>query len=80
LYSLLIFVPFIIFSYATDYLDGTLFYLPSVSLEAHGKVFLKSLIVLSSWIAGYFSVKHLPLTLNGQIKATHGNVVYLLQK
>ncbi|KAA6348896.1 hypothetical protein EZS27_003696 [termite gut metagenome] len=70
LISSLIFVPFIILSYATDYLDGSLFYLPSVSLEAHGKVFLKSWIVLSSWIAGYFSVKHLPLTLNGPIKAT----------
>jgi transporter family protein len=69
LLSSLIFTPFIILSYATDFLDGSLFYLPPASLETHGKVFLKSLIVLSSWIVGYFSVKHLPLTLNGPIKA-----------
>jgi transporter family protein len=33
-------------------------------------VILKSFIVLSSWITGYFSVKNLPLTITGPIKAT----------
>lgn len=30
----------------------------------------KSLIVLSSWILGYFAVKHLPLTITGPINST----------
>lgn len=70
LFSSLLFVPFIIISYTTDWLDGTMFYVPHVSWETHGRVFLKSMIVLTSWIAGYFSVKHLPLTITGPIKAT----------
>lgn len=36
----------------------------------HRLILLKSLIVLSSWILGYFGIKHLPLTLVGPINAT----------
>jgi transporter family protein len=77
LISSLLFVPFIILSYTTDCLTGTLFYVPPVSLADHGRVFIKSLIVLSSWIAGYFSIKHLPITLSGTIKATQPVVTLL---
>jgi transporter family protein len=70
LISTLIFIPFILFSYTTNLLDETLFYVPRVPLRTHGLVALKSLIVLSSWITGYFSVKNLPLTITGPIKAT----------
>ena len=70
LISSFIFIPFIILSYCTDVLNGTLFYVPQVSLAIHGKVFLKSFVVLSSWITGYFAVKNLPLTITGPIKAT----------
>lgn len=70
LVSSLLFLPFIVLSYATDWLDGTLFYLPRVSWEVHAAVFLKAVIVLSSWIFGYFALKHLPLTISGPIKAT----------
>ena len=70
LISSVIFVPFIFLSYYTDKLDGTLFFVPQVSLATHGMVLLKSVIVLSSWLSGYFSVKNLPLTITGPIKAT----------
>jgi transporter family protein len=70
LVSSLIFVPFIVVSYTTNCLDDTLFYVPPITLDAHIKAFIKSCIVLSSWIFGYFSIKHLPITLNGPIKAT----------
>lgn len=33
-------------------------------------VVVKSVIVLSSWILGYFAIKHLPLTIVGPINAT----------
>ncbi|MDL2245861.1 DMT family transporter [Parabacteroides sp. OttesenSCG-928-J18] len=70
LISNLILLPFILFSYTTNWLDGTMFYLPRVSLETHLAVFLKAVIVLSSWLFGYFGIKHLPLTITGPIKAT----------
>ena len=70
LVSSLIFVPFILLSYCTTQLDGTLLYVPSVPVATHLAVFLKAVIVLLSWIFGYFAVKHLPLTINGPIKAT----------
>jgi transporter family protein len=70
LISVFIFVPFVLLSYATNVLDGTMFYVPHVPLKMHGLVMIKSFIVLSSWITGYFSVKNLPLTITGPIKAT----------
>lgn len=39
-------------------------------LEAHLFILLKSFIVLASWMLGYFSIKHLPLTIAGPINAT----------
>jgi len=70
LISSLIFVPFIFLSFFTDMLDGTMLYVPRVSFETHVAVFIKAVIVLSSWIFGYFALKHLPLTITGPIKAT----------
>lgn len=70
LISSLIFVPFILVSYGTNWLDGTMLYVPRVSFETHVAVFIKAIIVLSSWISGYFALKHLPLTITGPIKAT----------
>ena len=40
------------------------------SAAAHGLVILKSCIVLTSWIFGYFGMKHLPITIVGPINAT----------
>ncbi len=37
----------------------------------------KSLIVLSSWLCGYYGIKHLPLTLVGPINATRPVMVLL---
>ncbi|WP_277466352.1 DMT family transporter [Parabacteroides sp. PF5-6] len=70
LISSLILLPFILLSYFTPVLDGTMFEVPRVSFEVHAAVFLKAVIVLSSWLFGYFGIKHLPLTITGPIKAT----------
>ena len=70
LISSIIFIPFVLLSFFTDVLDGTVFYVPRVSFTTHSMVMLKSVIVLSSWLTGYFSVKNLPLTIVGPIKAT----------
>lgn len=68
--SLLLLPLVLVSSFSPDILQGTIAYVPSVSFETHGYIFVKSVIVLTSWIFGYFAVKHLPLTLTGPINAT----------
>ena len=71
LFSSLIFLPFILISaFAPSLLDSTIFYVPEAGWEVHKFIILKSFIVLSSWIFGYFGMKHLPLTIVGPINAT----------
>ena len=70
LFSSLIFLPFILLSGMTDMLDGSIFHVASGGWEVHKYIVLKALIVLSSWILGYFGMKHLPLTIVGPINAT----------
>lgn len=70
LFSSLIFIPFIILSSSTHILDGSLFYVTQGGWDVHRYIILKSCIVLSSWIFGYFAMKHLPLTIVGPINAT----------
>ena len=38
--SSLLFLPFVLLSYRSDMLDGTMFYVPRVSWQTHGLVFL----------------------------------------
>ncbi len=70
LFSSLIFIPFILLSAHTDVLQGTPFITASGGWHEHQYILLKSLIVLSSWVLGYFGMKHLPLTIVGPINAT----------
>ena len=71
LFSSLIFLPFILVSiFAPDVLGDTIFNVPVAGWETHKYIIIKSFIVLSSWIFGYFGMKHLPLTIVGPINAT----------
>ena len=71
LFSSLIFLPLVLISaYAPSVLNGSIFYVPEAGWEVHKFIILKSFIVLSSWIFGYFGMKHLPLTIVGPINAT----------
>ncbi len=70
LFSSLIFLPFIVLSGSSTVLDGTVFHVASGGWELHRYILLKALIVLASWILGYFGMKHLPLTIVGPINAT----------
>ena len=45
--------------------------------HAHLLVIIKSCIVLSSWIFGYFGLKHLPITIVGPINATRPVLVLI---
>ena len=71
LFSSLIFLPFILLSaFAPGVLEGTMLDVPVVGWEVHKFIIIKSFIVLSSWILGYFGMKHLPITIVGPINAT----------
>ena len=70
LFSSIIFLPFIYISYQTELLDGSLFHVAAGGWKVHKYIILKSFIVLSSWVFGYFGMKHLPLTIVGPINAT----------
>ena len=77
LFSMLIFLPFITLSATTDMLNGTMLHVPVCSWEVHKYIMLKAVIVLSSWLFGYFGMKHLPLTIVGPINATRPVIVLL---
>jgi drug/metabolite transporter (DMT)-like permease len=66
----LIFIPFIVLSSTTNVLDGTVFYVEQSTWAEHKYIILKACIVLSSWVFGYFAMKHLPITIVGPINAT----------
>ncbi|MCI7508802.1 MAG: DMT family transporter [Prevotella sp.] len=66
----LIFIPFIVLSSTTTVLDGTVFYVEQSTWAEHKYIILKACIVLSSWVFGYFAMKHLPITIVGPINAT----------
>ena len=70
LFSSLIFIPFIVLSGSSHVLDDTIFHVGSGGWDMHKYIVLKALIVLSSWVLGYFGMKHLPLTIVGPINAT----------
>ena len=77
LFSSLIFLPFIVLSGTTTWLDGTVFQVANGGWEVHKYILLKSVIVLSSWVLGYFGMKHLPLTIVGPINATRPVMVLI---
>ena len=71
LFSSLLFLPVIISSECDlGWFAGSIFDVEPQPLRVHLLIILKSAIVLSSWIFGYFGIKHLPLTLVGPINAT----------
>ena len=77
LFSSLIFLPLIILSATSSMLDDTIFHVPASDWEVQKYVLLKSCIVLSSWIFGYFGMKTLPITIVGPINATRPVMVLL---
>ena len=70
LFCSLIFMPGVVLSLTGHVPSCSAFYIPPISLQEHGLIVIKALIVLSSWILGYFAIAHLPLTIVGPINAT----------
>ena len=73
----LFFVPLIFGSSIGCIAESQQLFVPCENWEAHSFIFLKAIIVLSSWLCGYFSIKHLPLTIAGPINATRPVITLL---
>ena len=63
-------LPLIILSHTGHITPTSDFYVAPLSPAQHRLIVLKSAIVLSSWVLGYFAIKHLPLTIVGSVNAT----------
>ena len=76
LFSTIIFSPFILDVivgndwFADTSLETAAYQGDGNMLKAHLLVVVKAVIVLTSWIAGYFGIKHIPITIVGPINAT----------
>ena len=69
--SALIFVPFLVLSRTLpDFSQDTGIFIQTSDFTAHLLFLSKSLIVSIAWIFGYFSVKHLPVTLLAPLNAS----------
>ena len=55
---------------APEIMQGTLVYIPTSSTLQHAHIFIKSLIVSSSWVLAYFAMKHLPISMVSPIRAS----------
>jgi transporter family protein len=69
--SALLFLPLILLSeFSSEWFNFTGLYVPSLTLEEHLQVLLKSCIVVASWVLSFFALKHLPITIVAPIRAT----------
>lgn len=73
----LIFLPFVLLSAVERIPADSLFFVPVCGWEVHKYIVLKAVIVLASWLCGYFALKQLPLTIVGPINATRPVMVLL---
>ena len=73
----LIFLPFVVLSATGAISSDSIFYVPATSWAEQGYVAAKAVIVLSSWICGYFAIQNLPITIVGPINATRPVMVLL---
>lgn len=70
LFCSIIFLPLILLSRYSNILDSSILHVGSGGWEMHRWIILKSIIVLLSWVFGYFAIAKLPLTIVGPINAT----------
>ena len=68
--ALFLSVPWCLSRVCPEAMTATPFYVPQLDLAAHGLVVVKSVIVLSSWVFAYISLKHLPLSVVSPMQAT----------
>ena len=70
-FSTILFSPIVLNSiFDFGWFEGTRFAVSFGSAHDHLAVFIKAVLVLISWICGYFGIKELPLTIAAPINAT----------
>lgn len=67
---MLLSVPLVLTRCMPETMAGTPCFVPELDMRAHLYTLLKSVIVLSSWIFAYISLKHLPLSVVSPMQAT----------
>lgn len=78
LFASLLFLPVILDAeLSLGLFAGTPFESARGDIGDHLLVILKAFITLSSWLFGYYAIKHLPLTIVGPVNATRPVVVLL---
>ncbi len=69
--SSLIFLPITVGSgYYPDFFKGIQLFVPHITFQEHVLIFLKSLLVVASWVFTFYAVKNLPITIVSPIRAT----------
>jgi len=66
----LVFLPFFLISSLDPSFHDAMFFVPHVDMTTHFLIFLKSLLVITSWIFAYYSFKHLPVTIATPIRTS----------
>lgn len=82
--SLLLFSPlFAISKFAPDFLQNSPLYIPTIKPYEHIHIFIKSIIVQTSWIFSFYALKHLPISIVSPIRASGpmwtlvGSIIFL---
>ncbi|MCR5532512.1 MAG: DMT family transporter [Paludibacteraceae bacterium] len=68
--AVLLSMPLLLSRYMPETMSETPFFVPQLDLKGHLLTVLKSVIVLSSWIFAYISLKQLPLSVVSPMQAT----------
>ena len=68
--ALVLSIPLLLSRLCPQMMLETHFYVPALDGTAHAYTILKSAIVLSSWVFGYISLKHLPISVVSPMQAT----------
>lgn len=68
--AVLLSLPLTLSRLQPEMVAGTPFWVPQLDLQGHLYTLLKSVIVLSSWIFAYVSLKHLPISIVSPMQAT----------
>ena len=69
--SAAVWIPLVILSYARpELLPHPALQVAALNAQEHLFLFIKACIVGSSWMLGYFAVKHLPISIAGTIRST----------
>jgi transporter family protein len=79
LFAFLLLLPATVLSnFYPELIENTIFFIPKMSPDAHFYIFIRASIIVLAWLLGYSALKHLPITITGQINATRPVITLVL--